>query len=277
MSESRRGAAGGRRLGLVPVGRLDRLRPVVGPPPDVRLFCFPYAGGAPAAYGRWPARVPAGCEVWSFQYPGQGPRFDETPYTDWRRLVADACCAVERLGERPFAFFGHSMGGLVAFECARTLRRRGGPLPLHLMVSGCRAPGRNLLHGTRRISGLPRDAFVEEIRRMGGTPRNVIENPEFMDLLLPGLRSDFAMVEDYAFEEEPPLDLPLSVFVGSQDRMAPLDRCVGWRRQTLREFALDVIEGDHFFLHRAGDLARRVAERALEPARSWDEEAASLG
>lgn len=277
MRTERRRASAACRLRVLPVGRLDNVRLPVGPPPDLRLFCFPYAGGGPAPYRQWPAQVPEGCEVWSFQYPGQGPRFDEPPYTDWRRLVADLSHLVTRFGGRRFAFFGHSMGGLVAFECARALRRSGGPLPVHLVVSGCRAPGPELGAGLRRISELPRDRFVEEIRAMGGTPREVLESPEILDLLVPQLRSDFALIEQYTFRKEVPLEVPLSVWIGSDDRLAPVHRCLGWKQETRGEFALDVVEGGHFFLHHDVGFAKRVVDRVLSLSRSSPQEAASIG
>src|SRR5438552_7109196 len=106
----------------------------------VRLFCFPYAGGGASAFRCWPDALPASIEVCPVQLPGRETRFREPPYTRLAPLAEALGHALRPFLDRPFAFFGHSMGALVAFELTRWLRRAGGPQPAHLFVSACAAP-----------------------------------------------------------------------------------------------------------------------------------------
>ncbi|BAZ11497.1 putative thioesterase [Calothrix sp. NIES-4071] len=117
--------------------------------------------------------------------------------------------------DKPFAFFGHSMGGLVSFELARLLRNEYRIHPAHLFISGRRAP--QIPDTKPPIHDLPELAFKEELRHLGGTPSSVLDNPELMQLLIPMLRADFAVLETYVYKHEQPLDCLITVFGGLQD------------------------------------------------------------
>jgi medium-chain acyl-[acyl-carrier-protein] hydrolase len=145
----------------------------------------------------------------------------------------------------PFAFFGHSMGALISFEVARQLRRQG-TSPVHLFISGRRAPQIPDRHP--RMYMLPDSEFLEELRQLNGTSDVVLNNPELMQLLLPTLRSDFAMCGTYTYVNEPPFDCPISVFGGLEDTTETRDQLEGWKTQTCSYFTLQMLPGDHFFL-----------------------------
>jgi surfactin synthase thioesterase subunit len=146
----------------------------------------------------------------------------------------------------PFAFFGHSMGALIAFELTRKLRAVEGVLPVHLLVSASRAP--QLSNTKPKIHNLGHDEFIKALRRFNGTPLEVLESEELMELMLPALRADFALCETYEYESGPPLDIPISVFGGSQDQDIGRDELVQWQDQTTGTFTLRFLPGDHFFL-----------------------------
>lgn len=147
----------------------------------------------------------------------------------------------------PFAFFGHSLGGLVAYELTRTLRRENRPQPIHLFVSAHLAP-----HQPPRedpIHALPGPEFRHELRRLNGTPEAVLEHPELMELLEPLLRADFAANETYAHRPGPPLDCPITAFGGHADEdVTPAD-LEQWAEHTRARFQFHVYPGDHFYLH----------------------------
>ena len=138
----------------------------------LRLFCFPYAGGSALIYRDWPAKLPAEIEVCPAQLPGRGNRRHEPCYTNLRRLAEGAATAIVPYLDRPFAFFGHSMGALVGFEVARELRRRGAPVPVHLLVSGRAGP--QVPKRTPITYNLPEPLFIERLRQLNGTPREVL-------------------------------------------------------------------------------------------------------
>jgi medium-chain acyl-[acyl-carrier-protein] hydrolase len=154
------------------------------------------------------------------------------------------------------------MGGLVSFELTRLLRREYGLSPVHLFVSGHRAP--QVPDPDPPIHALPESEFLQELRRFNGTPEAVLENAELMQLLLPTLRADFAVIETYAYTPETPFDCPITAFGGLQDREASCDELEAWREQTNASFVLQMFPGDHFFLHSAEPLLLQSVSQKLD-------------
>jgi medium-chain acyl-[acyl-carrier-protein] hydrolase len=218
------------------------------PIPDarLRLFCFPYAGGAAAVFRRWSEGLPRDVEVCPVQFPGRGSRLMEPPFTALAPLVKALAEAIVPKLDKPFALFGHSLGALVCFELARELRRHGFP-PSHLFVSAGRAP--HLPRQGTPIYDLEEKAFLKELRRLNGTPEELLSNPELMEIVLPILRADFSIYETYAYSTEAPLDCPITSFGGLQDRRVSQPDLLAWRGETCGTFSLQLFNGDHFFLN----------------------------
>jgi len=147
----------------------------------------------------------------------------------------------------PYVFFGHSLGALIGFELACQLRRQNSTDPVHLFVSGRRAP--QIPDPNPPIHQLPEAEFIDELRRFDGTPEEVLKHPELMEIFLPVLRADFALLETYEYTSEKPLDCPITAFGGLQDRKATREELAAWRDQTHGDFRLQLFPGDHFFLH----------------------------
>ncbi len=164
--------------------------------------------------------------------------------------------------DRPFAFFGHSMGGLVAFEVARRLREQG-QSPVHLFVSASRAP--QLVREDRPIHVLPDHEFMDELRRLNGTPEEVLEHGELMGLLLPMIRADFTALETYRHVPGPPLDCPITALGGADDPSVGRTELQAWQRQTRAAFTLHLFPGDHFYLNSAEPAVLALVARALAP------------
>lgn len=213
----------------------------------LRLFCFPYAGGGASIYRQWPPALPAQVEICPITLPGREMRLRETLYTRLTPLVEALAEALEPSLDRPFAFFGHSMGGLIAFETARELRRQGYPQPLHLFISARAAP--HISRIDPPLSHLPDAAFASELqRRYAGIPAAIFHDPELMALYLPILRADLELLETYSYSAEEALDFPISAYGGMQDLMVTPDKITPWQKQTSREFNRALFPGNHFFL-----------------------------
>lgn len=202
-------------------------------------------------------------EVCPVELPGRGKRITSAPFTRLQLLVQAIAIALLPYLDKPFAFFGHSMGGLVTFELARLLRKNYGISPVHLFVSGYRAP--QVPDPDPPIHALPEPEFLEKLRRLNGTPKAVLENAELMQLLLPALRADFAVIETYAYTPESPLDCPITAFGGLQDREVPYDALKVWQEQTNAAFSLHMLPGDHFFLQSAEPLLLQLLSQELYP------------
>jgi medium-chain acyl-[acyl-carrier-protein] hydrolase len=217
------------------------------PKASVRLFCFHYAGGSALTYRTWAQKLPATVEVVAIQLPGRATRMHEPAITKLTDVVEPIAEALAPLLNEPFAFFGHSMGALISFEVARFLRRQGRALPWHMFVSGRSAPQLNREH--EPLYNLPKDQLLAELKELEGTPREVLEHPELMELMLPMLRADFSICDTYEYTEEAPLACPITAFGGLQDADISRRQVEAWREQTSATFTLRMVPGNHFFIH----------------------------
>lgn len=219
------------------------------PQAKVRLLGFPYAGGTASIFNSWPSQLPPFVEVCALHLPGRESRFREQPFTRLEPLVESLAEGILPLCNKPFAFFGHSMGALIGFELIRFLQKQYQTIPFHFFASGCSAP--QMIRRDRHIHHLPEPEFLRELRRLNGTPKSVLEHAELMKLMIPIMRADFEICETYAYSPEPPLNCPITAFGGSQDRDVSKRKIAGWRDQTNAHFSQYMFPGDHFFLHTA--------------------------
>ena len=233
------------------------------PETRLRLFCFPHAGAGALIYRSWQDSLPADIEVCPIQLPGRGTRLMERPFTQLTPLVEALAQALAPLLDMPFAFFGHSLGALVSFELARRIRRQYGRHPVRLLVSAARAP--QIPQRESPIHALPEKEFLAELRRLNGTPSELLDHDELMEIMLPLLQADFAVYETYSYSNEPPLNCPISAFGGLQDQRVNDRDLQAWRAQTDGAFSLRMLPGDHFFLREP--LLLRVLTNELQTSR----------
>ncbi|MCB1956574.1 MAG: thioesterase [Rhodocyclaceae bacterium] len=237
---------------LHPSPYVHRFIPARTQRPRIRLFLFPFAGASASVYREWPARFDHDHEVLALQLPGRGSRLAEPAHQDYRRLVAEIAEAVRgEVADVPYAFFGHSMGALLAFQVACHFATRGIRPPECLFLSGRKAPH---LPGTRLpVAQMSDGDFIEELRRMEGTPPALLQNRELMALLLPTVRADFLLLDDWQRQapsrpERAPLRVPIHVLVGRRDpHCSPEDGAL-WDAYTDGNFELLEYNGGHFFV-----------------------------
>ncbi|MFI8805255.1 thioesterase domain-containing protein [Micromonospora chalcea] len=225
------------------------------PEAPVRLFCLPYAGAGASAFRRWASEFGESVDVTPVQLPGRENRITEDP----RFSVAEVADAIASRADRPYAIYGHSMGGRLGFDVVRELRRTGRPLPLRLYVGGARAPH---VRTPGPFDGLSRASDDELLRRLGeggGLPAELLDHPELVELLLPLLRADFGRVDDYRHVPGEPLPVPIVAFAGRTDRAVTRDQNAAWAEHTAAGFTLHELDGGHFFLHdRLPELAALI-------------------
>jgi len=222
-----------------------------------RLFCLPFAGAGAAAYASWVRHAPPGLAVVPVQLPGREQRLNEPAERSLPRLVEQLTHEIAPLAGDAYSLFGHSMGALIVFELARSLRRAGCPPPGVVFVSGRGAPQFPIAE--RRIHTLPDRDFIREIRGLRGTPDSILDHEEFTSVFLPPLRADFALVETYRCAPDAPLASPISAFAGIDDAISP-EAFDAWRMHTAARFQLRLLPGGHFLVASARDaLLRAVA------------------
>jgi medium-chain acyl-[acyl-carrier-protein] hydrolase len=232
------------------------------PQAQVRLFCFPYAGGGAQIYHKWHTGLPKSVEVCPVQLPGRGNRIMDPPYTQLMPLVRAVATAILPSLDKPFIFFGHSMGAMIGFELTRLLRKHYALQPLHLFVSGRTAPQISVTDPL--TYNLPEQEFLEDLHQLKGTPKELLENAELMQFMLPLLRADFEVCQTYSYVAGPPLTCPLTIFGGLQDEKIGYDNFAAWKEQTSNQFLLRMFPGDHFFINSAQSLLLETLSRELD-------------
>ncbi|WP_064742259.1 thioesterase II family protein [Inquilinus limosus] len=225
-----------------------------------RLFCLPYSGASAMVYARWRRALPAWLAVHPVELPGRGARASEPLSTDLRRLAASLAGEVGGLIDGPYALFGHSLGALLAFELAHALLDNGTLPPLVLFASGTEAPA---VRDDRELARPRTDAeLVADLRDYQGTPEEALADPELMAAVLPVLRADFLMAGTYVYRPRPALPCPVHVLAGTRDDVGrPALQAWGW--ETRGDFAIDLFDGDHFFIHSRQAEVLGVLDAAL--------------
>lgn len=235
---------------------------LVTPRPDpgaaLRLICFPHAGSGTVPYRGWHAALP-GIEQHIVALPGREARSREPLLRQLAPLVTALADAVAAQLVPPFAIYGHSLGAFLGFAFARELRRRGLPGPVHLFASGRQAPQ---IPRPAAPGELSDDELRAQLRELGGTPDEVLREPELMALILPVLRADLA-INASPIDDEPPLPCPITALGGIGDRAVSPDGLEAWRDQTTAAFEREMFAGGHFFPWSAqaevlGSVARRL-------------------
>ncbi|MFJ4689037.1 thioesterase II family protein [Streptomyces sp. NPDC088789] len=229
----------------------DATRDATGRPgataPPVRLVCFPHAGGSAGFYRPLAPLLRPRVEVLAVQYPGRLERRDEPQFTEIEPLADAIADVLEPSWTRaPAAFLGHSMGAVVAYETARRLTATTGTGPLALFASGRRAPSTEREGEALHLAD--DQELTAEIVRQGGTPPELLADPEILAMVLPTLRGDYRAVERYRHRPGPRITAPVTVLFGTEDTKVTPREAHAWERHTDGPTEVLPLPGGHFFL-----------------------------
>ena len=234
------------------------------PDAAARIYCFPHGGGSAGEYGQWGAEL-SELEVWGVQYPGRGSHRAEP--VDALDALVRAFVEGTRL-DPPFAFFGHSLGAVVAFEVAHALRSRGAPGPSCLFLSASMAP-----HLHSKLTPLSHLADLDLLSALeqsyGAAVAELRDDPELRELMMPPLRSELRMAETYHLQDRAPLECPLVVCAGRDDVIAAAD-LEAWAMHTSATCRLHWFPGGHFYsrAQRPANTSRSEERRVGQVGRS---------
>ncbi|WP_435593648.1 thioesterase II family protein [Nocardia sp. bgisy118] len=214
---------------------------------DARLICFPHAGGAASYYIPMAKALESVVDVTAIQYPGRQDRRSECPVGDIGTLadrIVEVLDAIQ--DESPVAFFGHSMGAVVAFEVARRLEHLRANTPVVLFASGRRAPG---IQRQEAVHKYGNDGLVAEIRALGGTNSSMFDDDELIRMILPAVRADYRAIESYVCAPEAVIACPIVAVRGIDDPRVSLSDAQAWGNHTTSKFGLHTMPGNHFYIN----------------------------
>ncbi|MDD1015705.1 thioesterase II family protein [Pseudomonas rubra] len=231
------------------------------------LLCLPYSGASAMVYSRWRRKLPAWLNLRPVELPGRGARLGEPLLTDMQVLARQLASEQRLAASQPYALLGHSLGALLAFELAHELQALGCPPPVALFASGTAAPTRREDYDGGNWREPKSDGvLIDELRTLQGTPEEVLANQELMSLTLPVLRADFLLCGRYVYRQRPPLQCPVHV-LGGEDDKASQAQLLAWRQESVGDFSLEIFPGGHFFIHEHEERVLGVLSAALEPHR----------
>jgi len=234
-----------------------------GPGGRLRLFCFHHAGGAASAFADWPAALGPEVDVLPVQLPGREYRAGEPRIRDVATLVDELDRHLRPLLRTPYAFYGHSMGALVAYAFTRHLQAHNAPLPRRLLVGAYPAP--HLGPPLRELTFRDDEDVARWLVSIGGMSAELLRYPAWAGAAVALLRDDLAVCHSYRHRETEPLRVPIDVFRGASDPLLPAERVADWPLHTTAPAAIHTIAGGHFFVGDDPEGFFRALRAALPP------------
>ena len=216
----------------------------------LNLICLPYAGGTKHSFRYLNKSILENVNIHSYDYPGHGNRIKESCLTDMNDIVDDIYSQIQPLLNKPYAIYGHSMGAILSYLLTRKIELNKLNLPLHVFVSGTDAP--SVRHKKELRYSLPKDQFIEKLKKLGGMPDEILENEELLGFFEPILRSDFKAVETFKYSKQNPLEVPITVMIGDGEELEEED-VLKWQDETVHQLDVYTLKGGHFFIFDNGN------------------------
>jgi surfactin synthase thioesterase subunit len=227
----------------------------------INLFLFPFAGGSIYSYTKYKEVAPSNLKLIPLELPGRGRRITQPLLTNADAMVDDLLKQIKPMLNEPYAFYGHSMGTLLAYLVTKRIIREGLNQPLHLFMTGRFGPSAEDPDPPNH--SLPKDEFRNKLKEMGGSPDEVLADETLMDFFEPFLRADFQAIEEYEYEPSEPFDIPILAIVGKDERITH-DQVMTWQRETTRPLDVRWFNGPHFFIFNYSSEIMRLISQKLQ-------------
>lgn len=213
----------------------------------MRLFCLPYAGGGAIVYRNWQNKLSEDIEVCPIQLPGRENRLYE-PLIDNSKEMVDAIYeGIKDYLDCPFAIFGHSMGGVLAYELALKLEKNH-KKPKVLFMS---ATTLDFDFADKTISDFDDEHLKRYLIKSGGTVSEALMNKDFCNIYYPIIRNDYKIIESYKCPRDK-VSCEICAFASKNDTQIPCCKTEDLKRYT-NDFKISYFNGNHFFLRSEED------------------------
>lgn len=226
------------------------------------LFCLPYAGGSETIYYSWKFYLKPEIELFPIELRGRGKRFSQPFYENIDEAIRDIYNLIsDMIDKNEYAIYGHSMGSLLAYELYYKIKEFNKKEPKHIFFSGYKSP--SIPRKEKVIHLLPNDEFVKEVIGLGGTPLELAENKELLELFTPILRNDFKILENYLYKEKKDkIQCDISIFNGKEDDIT-LEELLAWKNHGSKGFKIYNFEGNHFFINTNVEKITKIINTTL--------------
>lgn len=212
---------------------------------NFKVFCLPFAGGNKYSYRTFDQYARGLINLIHLEYPGRGMRAQEPLLDNIYDLAEDAFDQIQDQIDGPFALYGHSMGALVGYLVAKKLVQEDKP-PCHLFLTGRRAP--SIPEDEPAAHLLPKAEFIEKLKEFGGSPPDILNDPDLMEYFEPIIRADFKALDTYKYDQPANLQVPTTVVTGIEEKIT-YEEAVAWEKETNAKFTARQFPGNHFFIY----------------------------
>ena len=205
---------------------------------------FPHAGGSAAGYRKFATALAAGGDTYIVQYPQRADRLTDPAPNTVHDLARGLFVSAPWRRVAPLRLFGHSMGAVVAFEFAKIAESRGAAVQ-RLWASAAPAPS--------AVAGMPElstshDELILDVADLGGTDADLLADPEFAELLVTAIRSDYQAINRYTCDPDVHIGADISAFGARGDHRVSVANLELWANHTAGAFDLSWFDGGHFYL-----------------------------
>ncbi|WP_455922365.1 thioesterase II family protein [Pseudomonas putida] len=225
---------------------MKRCKTIDAPERRFNIICLPYGGAGAALFDEWQSKLKTVGQVHGLDLPGRGRRYKETPIKDMHELAEFLYSTIRGLIAEPYVIFGHSLGALCGYHLLKCLQVRRERLPYHFIVSACRPPHLPYAH-----EGIWRDSeevFLKKVAAFGGTPKEVIAQPQLFKVFSSVLKADFRLADWLSEKPVAPIrGVGCTVFYGSHDPIVPVEQLSEWAGY-FENVDFEMFDGDHFFI-----------------------------
>lgn len=217
---------------------------------SINLFAFPFAGGNKYAFNDYKKYLSSQINFEVIELPGRGMRIREALLEDMEEIVEDIFYLIKDKLYRPYAFYGHSMGGTISTLLIHKLISLNLPLPKHLFVTGHGAPWFTDPEKDEKVfSNMTDEEFKEELRLLGGCPEEVLNNEELFNFFLPLLKADFKAIEMFEPTYNRPHAIPITVIIGDNEENITDSELEAWKEESREKVIVSKLPGNHFFIY----------------------------
>ncbi len=237
----------------------------------VNLICLPYAGGSSNYFEPIKKALQTlqknhqysdlEIEVIEVTLSGRGVRYHEPLFKNIDDLVADIWKQIQHLMYQPYAFFGHSMGALLAYQLTHQAKKMRFPTPIHLFLSGREAPSVPPDNEKRFLLPLP--AFKAKLKNYGGISTDILEDTDIFSFFEPIIRADFEAVETWKYRYRPKLNIPTVIFSGTEEDITN-EELVAWQKEFQNDIQFKIFEGDHFFINNHAEVIANIFVKQIQ-------------